>query len=192
MPSQPSIVVVGTGAWAGAYLLRIEVSTALCVRFGRFANGDAVALLPGAYLYIGSAQGKHGVPLLNRVTRHLVRTPPRPPQPCWEEWSAFLAEQNASLQPPSPKRLHWHIDFLLDEPEAQVQQIILIPSPHPIERPLAQYIENLACTELPAVGLGASDHRGHTHLVRRPGTQAEWAALLDDLPTRVQAWQQLA
>lgn len=192
MPSRSAIVVIGTGPWAGAYLLRIEVSAALCVRFGRFANQEALTLLPGAYLYVGSAQGSRGAPLLNRVARHLRRTPSRPPQFCWEDWIAFLAGQNVSLQPPSPKHLHWHIDFLLDEPAAQVKQVILIPSPRAIEQPLAQYIEGLTCTAPPAVGLGASDHPGHTHLLRWQGTQTEWVSLLDDLPARVPAWQQLA
>ncbi len=194
MTPQLPITVIGAGPWSGAYLLKIEVTAALAVSFGRFAQGRPVCVAPGSYLYIGSARSNNDLaaPLLARVTRHLQRTPPRPPQRLWAEWQVFVAQHQAHTRTPPPKRLHWHIDFLLDKRSAHVVQIVLIPAAQPMERWLAESMEALDCTAPLAPGLGASDHRGHTHLMRWQGTDAAWAAMRQDLAALAAAFRNTA
>lgn len=184
-PDSP-ILVIGAGAWSGAYLLRIVLSAGLRLRFGRFAGGRPIPLAAGDYLYIGSAQGaERHAPLIKRVTRHLQRTAQRPPQRLWDQWQAFVSRQGIHLAAPAPKRLHWHIDYLLDELVCDVAQIILLPSPLPIEQPVAEQIEAMPAVQPAAPGLGATDHPRHTHLLRWEGTQADWHRLLADLASSV-------
>ena len=180
MAHQSPIVVLGSGPWAGAYLLKINLVTALSVRFGSFMRGAPLALAPGHLVYVGSAQGR-GAPLLARVRRHLTRTASQPPQPLWPEWQAFLARQNVRLGKQSAKRLRWHIDYLLDDPAAQITQVVLLPASQPIEQPLAAHLEAMACTTAPVTGLGASDHPGHTHLLGWHGSTEDWQSLLATL-----------
>lgn len=180
-PDSP-ILVIGAGAWSGAYLLKIALSTGLRLRFGRFAGGKPVSLAAGDYLYVGSAQGPaRNAPLIKRVNRHLLRTAPRPPQRLWDQWQAFVSRQGIRLAAPSPKRLHWHIDYLIDELVCEVDQVILLPSALPIEQRLAEQLEAMPAMQPAAPGLGATDHPRHTHLLRWEGSQAGWHRLLEDL-----------
>lgn len=192
-PSQPPIVVMGAGPWAGAYLLTLTLSAACAVRFGRFAQGKPLPLAPGVYVYIGSAQGAaQRMPLLRRIHRHLIRTAPRPPQRIVADWQAFLTQQKLCLPAPSPKRLRWHIDYLLEEPACEVVQVTLIPSSHAIEQRLTEVLETLPGMQPAAPGLGASDHPGHTHLLQWQGTQTAWDNWQHALPSTVTSWQTLA
>lgn len=186
MPPDSPILVIGTGAWSGAYMLKLALAAGLRLRFGRFAGGRPIPLTAGDYLYVGSAQGpgRHA-PLIKRVSRHLQRTAPRPPQQLWGQWQEFVRQQGIPLAVPAPKRLHWHIDYLLDEPVCDVTQVILLPSPSPIEQRLAEELEAMPAVQPAAPGLGATDHPRHTHLLRWQGTQAGWHRLLDDLVSSV-------
>jgi Uri superfamily endonuclease len=66
----------------GAYLLECNVAAPLTLRVGRLGSLNVV---PGRYLYVGSAYGPGGIAA--RITRH---------------------------QKQSGKRTHWHIDYLIE------------------------------------------------------------------------------
>lgn len=180
---QPPIMVIGAGPGAGAYLLHMRLAAARAICFGRFARGEPLPLAAGDYLYIGSAQGEaHHAPLLRRINRHLLRRAPGAAQRLYPAWQAFLTEQKLRLPTP-PKRLHWHVDYLLDQPVCDVIQVLLMPSSRPIEHRLTEYIEAVPGAWPVAPGLGASDHPGHTHLLHWQGTPGDWNRLLADLPS---------
>lgn len=180
---QPPIMVIGAGPWAGAYLLRMCLAAPRAICFGRFARGEPLPLAAGDYLYIGSAQGRaRHAPLLRRINRHLLRCAPGTAQRLYPIWQAFLTEQKLRLPAP-PKRLHWHIDYLLDQPVCDVTQVLLMPSSHPVEHRLTEVLEAVPGVRPVAPGLGASDHPGHTHLLHWQGTGDGWDRLLADLPS---------
>lgn len=149
----------------GVYVLRIEVREPLAVVFGRFRGGDAVAIPAGEYVYVGSALGGLGRRLLRHATRtdgsgHPVRT--------------ALVDQ-FGLMPPSVKRLRWHVDFLLDRPEAALVQVFAIQTNRRLEPALAGWLMDRADMWMPAAGLGASDHRDHTHLLGVVSGSSLWS-----------------
>ena len=87
---------------------------------------------PGYHLYVGSAQGSGG--LAARIGRH------RRPR----------------------KRLHWHIDYLLQY--ARLEDVWYIESPRRLECVVAEAIRALPDARVPAPGFGSSDCRCTTHL----------------------------
>jgi Uri superfamily endonuclease len=122
------VVVLAAGPWSGAYVLHIWVSHAESIVFGRFHGGAEVVVEPGDYLYIGSARGVHGRPILaRRVLRHLTRTGNRPPQPLRTTLLTYLRDHGwPEAGAPATKTLRWHIDYLLDTPSAAVTYVLLI------------------------------------------------------------------
>ena len=87
----------------------------------------------GYYCYIGSAlKGK----LITRVRRH--------------------------VSPPSLKKIHWHIDYLLTISDIRIIKLILIPSSFREECTLAQTIKKLSKNEVN--GFGSSDCNCNSHL----------------------------
>jgi Uri superfamily endonuclease len=106
------------------------------------------SLPAGWYTYAGSALGPGG--LEARLARHLR----------------------------AEKRLHWHIDYLLQH--GRVETIWQIPSPARLECAWAAAIRALPGAETPVPGFGASDCRCSAHLVHfsdRPGDRWIAAAL---------------
>ena len=86
--------------------------------------------LKGYYFYIGSAMGRSGsTTLLNRVKRHV------------------------SLSP--RKKVHWHIDYLLESKITKIVRLCLIPSKQKLECVIAKelldvsdgYIKNFGCSD---------------------------------------------
>ena len=90
------------------------------------------ALPRGTFCYVGSAHGPGG--LAGRIKRH--------------------------MRPSSEKRLHWHIDWLLEQ--ANLQQVWWVESPHLLECTWSQTIAHLA--ESPIPGFGSSDCSCVSHL----------------------------
>ncbi|NPA47947.1 MAG: DUF123 domain-containing protein [Thermococci archaeon] len=88
-------------------------------------------LRPGYYVYVGSAMNS----LEARVRRHMSRH--------------------------GHKRLHWHIDYLLER--AEVLEAILIPSEERIEERLSDAVSRLGNA---VEGFGASDLRVSSNLYR--------------------------
>jgi Uri superfamily endonuclease len=142
---------------SGTYLLWIEVEQPL--RFGAGALGE-LALEPGTYLYVGSARRALGA----RVRRHLTRAAGRPHVPVvLDGWTL------ASLGPLRPKRLHWHVDHLLEQSAARVREVTLLVGRH-CECRLAGDLRREAGATVPLLGFGASDCRKRcgSHLLRLP------------------------
>ncbi len=93
----------------------------------------AVGFAAGTYAYVGSARGPGGIEA--RVGRHLRRR----------------------------KKLHWHIDYLLSHPEAQVKGIYVLETEEAVECMVAKGLAE-ACEVIP--GFGSSDCRCPGHLFR--------------------------
>ncbi len=87
---------------------------------------------PGYYLYVGSAQGSGG--LAARIARHRR----------------------------ARKRLHWHIDYLLQY--ARLEDVWYLESPRRLECVVAEAIGALPDARVPAPGFGSSDCRCTSHL----------------------------
>ncbi|MHA2005819.1 MAG: GIY-YIG nuclease family protein [Promethearchaeota archaeon] len=91
----------------------------------------------GFYLYIGSAMGNSGsASLVNRVKRHVL--------------------------PSNKKKLHWHIDYLLNYENITIMKIYIIPSLQRLECSIAMELMDLANDFLR--GFGSSDCNCKSHL----------------------------
>jgi Uri superfamily endonuclease len=160
----------GDVSQGGTYLLRLTVRQPLLIKFGRFQGGEPVSVPVGDYLYVGSALAQKGsASLARRLLRHASRSGTRPSHPI----QAVLLHQlslcglgPSSLQSPASKKLHWHIDFLLDEAAVELTAVFLIRSHLPLEAPLARWLTQLPTTQLLVAGLGGTDDPGGTHLLR--------------------------
>ena len=139
----------------GVYLLRMMVREPLCVVFGRFRRGAVIALSAGDYAYVGSAMGGLGRRLLRHATRSDGSAHPVRP----------VLVDHFGLTPPSVKRLRWHVDYLLDRPEVALTHVIAMHTERRIESSIADWLMARQDTWIPAPGLGASDDKGHTHLL---------------------------
>ncbi len=141
-------------------------------------GGEAIAVPAGECLYVGSARGG-GNAMAHRLVRHATRTGGKPPHGI----RASLLELFASdvARSPAGKRLHWHIDYLLDSDHAEVSAAILFGDALGVERDLAARLNADPCTSPIALGLGAQDDRGNTHLLQVVGDDTWWR----DLPDRL-------
>ncbi|MEZ4860075.1 MAG: GIY-YIG nuclease family protein [Caldilineaceae bacterium] len=180
------VLFLGASYLQGVYLLRIYVVDAVAVTFGRFQGGRSILLPSGDYLYIGSALGQRGATCLaGRLLRHATRCGDSPPQIIR---TALLAQlQNAGMIEDNPywsrsKRCFWHIDYLLDQPTATLTQIIALRTSQRWEAALARYLMAEPVTSIIAPGLGASDDRRATHLLRVDAPASWW----DRLPSKIE------
>ena len=73
---------------------------------------------------------------------------------------------NGRFQPPAQKKLHWHIDYLLNESAVSLSHVMLIRSQVRLEGKLGQWLLAQPETAVLLPGLGASDVKGHSHLLR--------------------------
>ncbi len=158
------VIIFGEPVPTGTYILRLWLDGDLRVRFGRFGE----LLLPGgAYLYVGSAMGQKGASsLARRLLRHGTRAagPPHPIRTVMaRRFTAANLGQN--LQPPPGKRLHWHIDYLLEETAVTLTHVLVIRSRARLETAVARCLNADPRTFAPAPGLGASDDPRSTHLL---------------------------
>jgi len=171
------ITILGDEGVGGTYLLRLRIANPLQVVFGRFQAGAAQRLPAGEMVYVGSALRG----LAARVLRHATRTDGRPPHPIR---AAMLADFPAlgladkPLRAPAGKKLHWHVDYLLEETAVTLSHVLLIRSPERLEEPLAQWLLAQPETSLIAPGLGARDVRGSTHLLPVTAPEVWWETLL--------------
>ncbi|MHA1277561.1 MAG: GIY-YIG nuclease family protein [Candidatus Helarchaeota archaeon] len=83
----------------------------------------------GLYIYVGSALGKTATNLKNRLRRHLS----------------------------SKKTLHWHVDYLLNAQDVNIQSIIYAYTTEPKECSLASAISKIEGITIPINKFGASD-----------------------------------
>jgi len=160
----------GDTSQRGAYLLWMHAREETAVSFGRFHGGRPVVVAPGWYAYVGSAMGRSGATALaGRLLRHATRAGGRPPHAIREAMMrAFAAAGlgNRPLRPPPLKRLHWHVDYLLDESAVELEQVIVIRAEARLESALARQLAALPGASPLLPGLGAADTPGETHLLR--------------------------
>ncbi|MEI8102809.1 MAG: DUF123 domain-containing protein [Chlorobium sp.] len=155
----------------GSYILIINLAAPSRIAFGKFQQGALFTIPAGDYLYIGSALGNgvSGSPLARRVLRHTTRAHSQPNHKIREPLCTHLIDNKITEKSESPrsrKKLRWHIDYLLDLPEAEITHIVLIRSPLSIEQKLAELVEQLDETSLIAPRLGAQDSKKSTHILK--------------------------
>ena len=151
-----------TSCSGGVYVLRLRVTAPLAVVFGRFRGGQPITVPAGDYFYVGSALNGLGA----RLLRHATRRGDRPPQAIRDALAGQLAAAKLPARPPAAKRLHWHVDYLLDEPDVALVGVWSWRTAAPLESALAAWLAAQPGILPLAAGLGASDDRGQTHLLR--------------------------
>jgi len=178
------ITFQGDASQSGTYLLWMLARRETSVSFGRFQGGRPIAIPAGWYAYVGSAMGQRGASALaGRLLRHVTRTGDKSPHAIRAALAAECVRVGLGapgLQPPTAKRLHWHIDYLLDEIEVEIVRIMVIRAVARLEGALARQLSALPGVVPLAPGLGASDARGESHLLRcsDPDTPDRLAAII--------------
>ncbi|NVM37625.1 MAG: GIY-YIG nuclease family protein [Candidatus Lokiarchaeota archaeon] len=100
----------------GSYILVVFVRGNIELFIGALGK---IEFKKGFYLYIGSAMGNSGsITLINRVSRHTY--------------------------PSESKKIHWHIDYLLNSNFISVYCVYLIPSLQNMECLIANELLNLS------------------------------------------------
>jgi Uri superfamily endonuclease len=177
--------IFGKNYREGSYLLLIDLHETAEISFGRFLGGRALPLDTGTYIYIGSALGARGsksFPLANRLLRHASRSGSKPPHKIRQELlSCFSGMEFRPGEKRGGKKLHWHIDYLLDLPEAEISHVIMVLSASRIEHHLAGLVSATAEASIVADRLGAQDASSGTHLFRI----TDPAILLEGLNTAI-------
>ena len=164
------ITCFGNNSRQGTYALFILLSKKLELGFGKFLQGRSIPLEPGFYAYIGSALSKNptAMPLARRLVRHASRSNGKPPHEVRGHMIRLFQENNlgtADLQPPADKKLHWHIDYLLDSQYAQIIKVYVIRSPFRLETVISELAMSLDETFIIVRKLGARDTKSGTHLL---------------------------
>lgn len=118
-----------------------------------------------------------------RLLRHATRTGDKPPHAIRDALAVECLRVGLGapgLRPPAAKRLHWHIDYLLDEIEVEIVRIMVIRAVARLEGALARQLSAMPGVVPLAPGLGASDARGESHLLRcsDPDTPDRLAAVI--------------
>ena len=179
-----SVTILGDEFMGGSYILRLQVARDLNVRFGRFQGGELVRIPQGDMLYLGSAMRG----LASRVLRHALRSGDKPAHALYEPLLMEMREagmvnvctersRSGRFHPPTHKKLHWHIDYLLDETAVSLTHAILIRSQERLEGKLGEWLLVQPETIVLVPGLGASDVKGHTHLLAVQANEVWWTML---------------
>lgn len=169
----------------GSYLLMFRISSPFQLAFGRFQQGKLFTITEGDYLYIGSALGRSGSPLARRLIRHASRSGEKIPQEIRSDMINLFPEYGLSgsdLIEPSIKALRWHIDYLLDRPEAEITHVVVIRSGLRLEKKLSELLEPLDETSPLAPRLGAGDMQHGTHILRLTDRNRILDLLVQHLP----------
>ena len=151
-----------TSCSGGVYILWLRVAAPLAVVFGRFHGGQPIAVPAGNYFYVGSALNGLGA----RLLRHATRRGDHPPHALRDQLAGCLAAAGLPARPPAAKRLRWHVDYLLDEPDAALIGVWAWRTAAPLESALAAWLAAQPDISPLAQGLGASDDPGRTHLLQ--------------------------
>ncbi len=165
--SSSQFTIFGNRYRMGSYVLLIRVSSPIELAFGRFQKGRVFAIPKGDYLYIGSALGE-GTPLAKRLCRHASRSGTRPHHKIRAVMMYSFVEEKLmekGTQMVAGKKLHWHIDYLLDRTEAEIIRVVIIRSPMRLEQKLSEFLELLQETSAIAPRLGAQDARSGSHIL---------------------------
>ena len=167
--------IVGDDSLGGTYLLRLRVEREVAVQFGRFGQGQPVVVPAGDCLYVGSAMRGLGA----RLLRHASRTDAGNPHIIRAEMAEVFVEAGLvkGKRPFPPKRLHWHIDYLLDQPEVTLTHVIALRSDVRLETAVADWLAQDPAAFIIAPGLGAQDDPGRTHLLGVKAGETWWRKL---------------
>ncbi len=172
--------VGGTGT-RGTYILRIAIKDAAHLALGQFRGGRVFDFPAGVYLYVGSALGRKGSATLGRrLLRHASRCAGQP-HSLLPDLEAFFA-----LSPPTRKRLHWHVDYLLEHPLADLQAVYLFADALPLEARLSRFLLQHPEVSPHPPRAGAGDDPGGSHLLRVKATAEWWSRF----PHRLERWRQ--
>jgi len=179
MATCQTVTLIGDVAPGGLYILDILLSKDVFVRFGRYRNGELVLLPMGEYLYVGSARGQRGSSTLaNRLLRHASRCGNHNPHLI----RSLLAEKFEAVGMggvmPEKKSLHWHVDYLLDLPEAEINHVVILYGEVISEKRLAKIVQDQPEVKPFAPGLGAGDDPGSTHLLAFQSGESGWRKLV--------------
>ena len=118
----------------GSYILVIYVSENMELIVGALGK---ISFEKGFYLYIGSGMGSNGSTALEtRVNRH--------------------------IRPSTEKKIHWHIDYLLDHERSSINRLYLIPSLYRLECIIARGI--IVISDNFIRDFGSSDCQCRSHL----------------------------
>lgn len=180
----------GKNSRQGSYLLFIELHAPARLSFGKFMGGKEIPLDRGSYIYVGSALGssQRAFPLASRLLRHASRSGELPPHALRETLlehfrpMGFEPKRRASA-----KRLHWHIDYLLDLPDAELAHVVMVTGPERLEHRLAELVASMPGTAPVADRLGAQDAASGTHLFRVDDPKELLKRLNGTLPTLMSA-----
>jgi Uri superfamily endonuclease len=175
-----TIAVVGDTGSLSTYVLRIGVRRQIRVGFGRFGGGRPIVVPAADYAYVGSARAERGAASMGyRLVRHATRTDGKPPHAIRAPLLGFFASDVA--QPPTEKRLRWHVDYLLDNVAAEIVSVVLMGRDCASEAELAAMMNADPATYPLATGLGAGDDPGSTHLLRVCDDETWWSSLPERL-----------
>lgn len=172
--------IFGQNSRQGSYILLIELDRPLEVTFGKFRKGTLLELQPGRYLYVGSALGeaKGRFPLASRLLRHASRSVGKPAHAIRSALlDLFMSWGYRQPAGQGDKKLHWHIDYLLDRKEAKIAHVYIFPGEMRLEPQLAELLATMPETSAVADRLGAQDAASGTHLFKVSNAAAVAAAL---------------
>ena len=159
--------IFGQNSRQGSYVLLIALERDIEVAFGKFRKGEPIELEPGNYLYVGSALGgaKGRFPLASRLLRHASRSGGQPAHAIRSALlDLFMSWEYRQPGSQGTKKLHWHIDYLLDRPEAEIAHVFIFPGEERLEPQLAELLAAMPETAPIADRLGAQDAASGTHL----------------------------
>lgn len=158
----------GKQSFSGVYLLHVHLAVDQSIKFGRFNRGEPIICPAGDYVYLGSARNKA---LASRLLRHFRRSGDLPPHKLDGQFKQTLQDQGFPIRErqSSPKRLHWHIDHLLDSLQAEIGHVLIIRTDEKLEADLGRWLGDQSGSQIIAEGLGASDVPGSTHLLQVMG-----------------------
>ena len=118
----------------GSYILVILISEKIDLKVGALGK---ISFEKGTYVYIGSGMGSNGSTALEgRVNRH--------------------------IRPSTQKKIHWHIDYLLNHEKSSLNRLFLIPSLKRLECIIAREIVEFSDSFIR--DFGSSDCHCKSHL----------------------------
>lgn len=169
------VMIVGDDSLGGTYLLRLRVEREVAVRFGRFRQGQSIIVPAGDCVYVGSAMRGLGA----RLLRHASRTDASNPHTIRAEMAAAFVAAGLvkEKRPLPPKRLHWHIDYLLERPEVALTHVIMLRSSVRLETAVADWLVQDQAVFIVVQGLGARDDPGRTHLLGVRAVEDWWQGM---------------
>lgn len=175
-----AITILGEDVPCGTYILRVTIDVPISVRFGKFNGGEPLAVPAGTLAYVGSAMGVRGASsLARRVMRHASRSFSHPHR-LRPALAAAFAEKGMAAGDiiPQKKTLRWHVDYLLENPAAEIDRVLILRSTRRLESAVATRLAVMDDVSPVAAGLGASDARGETHLFFVPVEVGWWQRMV--------------